>query len=47
MKIADYLLNHPWLVAAIEDERVAPWLPALQVAWLVVTMPVIALHGRV
>lgn len=50
MTIADYVLNHPWLVAVIENEHVVPWLPVLQVAWLLVTAPLVmvqvALHGK-
>lgn len=51
MTIADRVLNHPWFVAAFEDERVAAVLPALQVAWLLLTMPIVivqvALHGKI
>lgn len=44
MTIADRVLNHPWLIAVLEDERVMVLLPAVQVAWLLVTAPFVALH---
>ena len=39
MTIADRVLNHPWLIAVLENERVQMFLPALQVAWLLITLP--------